>query len=79
MPRQISDNGQKFTAAWETFRSAPYHATDDERKRGIFTWGYGHTGNKPPVVTFRFRKGLTCWRRIWQLPLKRWTQWLQLS
>lgn len=48
MSRDISENGLKFTAAWEQFRSMPYHATNDERRRGIFTWGFGHTGTKAP-------------------------------
>ncbi len=48
MSRDISENGLKFTAAWEQFRSMPYHATEDERRRGIFTWGFGHTGTRPP-------------------------------
>lgn len=57
MSRQISNNGIKFTAAWETFRSAPYHATEDEVKRGIFTWGFGHTGNKPPGRNITLQEG----------------------
>lgn len=46
--RSISDNGLKFTAAFEQFRSAPYFATENERQRGIYTIGFGHTTTKPP-------------------------------
>ncbi|QAX92351.1 endolysin [Pantoea phage vB_PagM_LIET2] len=45
---RVSDNGLRFTAAWEDFRSAPYFATEAERKRGIYTWGFGHTSTRPP-------------------------------
>jgi len=48
MSRNISDNGLKFTAAWEQFRSAPYFATKEEERRGLYTWGFGHTGTNPP-------------------------------
>lgn len=48
MARNISENGLKFTAAWEQFRSAPYFATENERQRGIYTIGFGHTTTKPP-------------------------------
>lgn len=58
MSRQISSNGIKFTAAWEQFRSAPYHATEEERRKGIFTWGYGHTGNKPPGRNITVQEGI---------------------
>lgn len=46
--RNISQNGLKFTAAWENFRSMPYFATAKERELGIYTWGYGHTSTTPP-------------------------------
>lgn len=46
--RKISDNLLNFTAAWETFSSGPYFATDAERRKGLYTWGFGHTGTKPP-------------------------------
>lgn len=41
--RQPSDNLLKFIAAWETLRTAPYFATERERKQGLYTIGYGHT------------------------------------
>ena len=41
MPRNISENGLHFTAAWETFKDAAYHATKDEK---YLTIGYGHYG-----------------------------------
>lgn len=44
MPRNISDNGLHFTAAWETFKSEAYYATAHERSVGIMTIGYGHAG-----------------------------------
>lgn len=44
MQRTISDNGVEFARRWETFKAVPYYATDDEKARGILTWGYGHTG-----------------------------------
>jgi len=46
--RNVSDNGLRFTAAFESFRSAPYFATADERAKGLYTWGFGHTGTTPP-------------------------------
>lgn len=42
MPRNISENGLKFTAAWEQFRAKPYKATKNEE---YFTYGYGHYGS----------------------------------
>lgn len=42
MPRNISDNGLKFTAAWEQFRSTAYRATPAEK---YLTIGYGHYGS----------------------------------
>jgi len=41
MPRNISENGLHFTAAWETFKAAAYKATKDEK---YWTIGYGHYG-----------------------------------
>lgn len=41
MSRQISNNGLKFTAAWEQLRTTAYRATTDEK---YFTIGYGHYG-----------------------------------
>ena len=41
MSRNISDNGLKFTAAWETFASKAYRATKDEK---YLTIGFGHYG-----------------------------------
>lgn len=41
MPRNISDNGLHFTAAWEQFRSVAYKATPAEEH---YTIGYGHYG-----------------------------------
>lgn len=41
MPRNISDNGLHFTAAWEQFRGTAYKATKDEK---YWTIGYGHYG-----------------------------------
>lgn len=52
--RRLSDNGLKFTKAWETFQGRPYYATAKERERGIMTWGYGHTGKPseaPAMIT----------------------------
>ena len=45
---QFSDNGLRFTAAWESFSPVPYFATKKEQARGLYTWGYGHTGTNPP-------------------------------
>ena len=42
MSRNISDNGLKFTAAWETFASKAYKATKDEK---YLTIGFGHYGS----------------------------------
>lgn len=42
MPRNISDNGLHFTAAWEQFRSTAYRATSAEK---YLTIGYGHYGS----------------------------------
>lgn len=42
MPRNISDNGLKFTAAWEQFRGTAYRATPAEK---YLTVGYGHYGS----------------------------------
>lgn len=42
MPRNISDNGLKFTAAWEQFRGTAYRATPAEK---YLTIGYGHHGS----------------------------------
>ena len=50
---QFSDNGLRFTAAWETFQPRPYFATREEQARGLYTWGYGHTGKRPPDVITR--------------------------
>lgn len=41
MSRNISDNGLKFTAAWETFVGKAYRATKDEK---YLTIGFGHYG-----------------------------------
>lgn len=41
MSRNISDNGLKFTAAWERFASKAYRATKDEK---YLTIGFGHYG-----------------------------------
>lgn len=42
MPRNISDNGLHFTAAWEQFRGTAYRATPAEK---YLTIGYGHYGS----------------------------------
>ena len=42
MPRNISDNGLKFVAAWEQFRGTAYRATSAEE---YLTIGYGHYGS----------------------------------
>lgn len=42
MPRNISNNGLKFTAAWEQFRGTAYRATSAEE---YLTIGYGHYGS----------------------------------
>lgn len=49
MPRNISDNGLKFTAAWETFKPKAYRATSAEK---YLTIGFGHYGSdvKPTDV-----------------------------
>lgn len=39
--RNISDNGVRFTAAWEKFEPKAYRATPAERH---YTLGYGHYG-----------------------------------
>ena len=41
MPRNISDNGLHFTAAWEQFRGTAYRATPTEK---YLTIGYGSYG-----------------------------------
>lgn len=41
MPRNISENGLHFTAAFEGFRAKAYRATKDEK---YWTIGYGHYG-----------------------------------
>lgn len=41
MPRNISDNGLHFTAAFEQFRGTAYRATSAEK---YLTIGYGHYG-----------------------------------
>lgn len=41
MPRNISENGLHFTAAFEGFRDRAYRATKDEKH---LTIGYGHYG-----------------------------------
>lgn len=41
MPRNISDNGLHFTAAWEQFRGTAYRATSAEK---YLTIGYGSYG-----------------------------------
>lgn len=51
MPRNISENGLHFTAAWETFKAAAYKATAAEK---YWTIGYGHYGadvNQGDVIT----------------------------
>lgn len=47
---KMSNNGLQFTAAWEQFRASPYFATQEERDRGLYTWGFGHTGKNPPRI-----------------------------
>lgn len=42
MPRNISDNGLHFVAAWEQFRGTAYRATPAEK---YLTIGYGHYGS----------------------------------
>lgn len=42
MPRNISDNGLHFTAAWEQFLGTAYRATPAEK---YLTIGYGHYGS----------------------------------
>ena len=42
MPRNISNNGLKFTAAFEQFRGTAYRATPAEK---YLTIGYGHYGS----------------------------------
>ena len=42
MPRNISDNGLHFTAAFEQFRGTAYRATSAEK---YLTVGYGHYGS----------------------------------
>lgn len=41
MPRNISDNGIHFSAAWEQFRGTAYKATPAEKH---WTIGFGHYG-----------------------------------
>lgn len=41
--RSVSSNLLSFVAAWELLRTAPYFATERERKQGIYTIGFGHT------------------------------------
>lgn len=42
MPRNISDSGLHFTAAWEQFSGTAYRATSAEK---YLTIGYGHYGS----------------------------------
>lgn len=42
MPRNISDNGLHFVAAWEQFKGTAYRATPVEQH---LTIGYGHYGS----------------------------------
>lgn len=58
MPRNISDNGLHFVAAWEQFSSKPYFATAVEAERRLYTWGYGHTGMVPPKEPITPAQGL---------------------
>lgn len=39
---KTSDNGVNFGKAWERFKSAPYFATEEERRQNKRTIGYGH-------------------------------------
>ena len=55
---KTSENGIRFTAAWEKFSPMPYFATQKERERGIYTWGYGHTGTRPPKARLTQADGL---------------------
>ena len=51
MPRNISENGLHFTAAFESFRAQAYKATASEK---YWTIGYGHYGadvNQGDVIT----------------------------
>lgn len=41
MPRNISENGLNFTAAWELYKEKAYKATEDEK---YYTYGFGHYG-----------------------------------
>ena len=58
MPRNISDNGLHFVAAWEQFRGTAYFATAAEAERRLYTWGYGHTGMVPPKEAITPAQGL---------------------
>lgn len=46
MPRNISDNGLHFVAAWEKFMGKAYRATPAEK---YLTIGYGHYGSDVKV------------------------------
>lgn len=50
---RTSENGLRFIAAWETFQPWPYFATKKEQARGLYTWGFGHTGTNPPNAITR--------------------------
>lgn len=60
---KTSPNGIAFTAAWEDFRSGPYFATPEERRRNLYTWGFGHTGTVPPRRNITRAEGLELLRQ----------------
>nr|UVN10062.1 MAG: lysozyme [Bacteriophage sp.] len=76
---KVSENGLNFTAAWEKFRSAPYFATEDERRRGIYTWGFGHTGRNPPRINITREAALAILREDLSYAEKKVNEWAHKS
>ncbi len=76
---KVSDNGLNFTAAWEKFRSTPYFATEDERRRGIYTWGFGHTGRNPPRINITRESAMAILREDLAYAEKKVNEWAHKS
>lgn len=76
---KVSDNGLNFTAAWEQFRSTPYFATEDERRRGIYTWGFGHTGRNPPRINITRESAMAILREDLAYAEKKVNEWAHKS
>lgn len=56
----VSLQGLAFMKGWEVKRLMPYHATQVEAAKGIWTIGYGHTFKSSDLVAMsKFEKGIT--------------------